>query len=32
MSAANAVKDHLFTWYHGTHHNEWVSMAVVTDG
>jgi len=32
MSAANAVKDHLHTWYFGTHGHDWTSMAVVTEG
>lgn len=32
MSAANAVKDHLHTWFFGTKEGQWVSMGVVTQG
>jgi len=32
FSAANAVKDHLRDWYHGTPVGEWTSMGVVSDG
>lgn len=32
FSAANAVRDHLRDWYHGTHGDEWTSMALVADG
>jgi len=32
MSAANAVKDHLYDWVNGSKWRDWVSMGVVTDG
>jgi hypothetical protein len=32
MSAAKAATDHMRTLWHGTHHGEWVSMAVFSDG
>jgi malate dehydrogenase len=32
MSAANAVKDHLYDWVNGSKWGDWVSMGVVTDG
>ncbi len=32
FSAANATKDHLRDWYHGTKHGEWVSMGVISNG
>jgi len=32
LSAANAVKDHLYDWTRGSNHDDWVSMGVVTDG
>lgn len=32
FSAANAVKDHLRDWYHGTKPGTYVSMGVVSDG
>lgn len=32
MSAANAVKDHLFDWVNGSRWGDWSSMGVVTDG
>jgi len=32
FSAANAVKDHLRDWYHGTKAGSFVSMGVVSDG
>lgn len=32
FSAANAAKDHLRDWHHGTKQGEWTSMAVVSDG
>jgi len=32
FSAANAIKDHLRDWYHGTEPGTWVSMGVVSDG
>jgi len=31
-SAANAVCDHIYDWFNGTHPSEYVSMAVVSDG
>ena len=31
-SAASAVVDHIRTWVHGTPENDWVSMAVPSDG
>jgi len=31
MSAANAVRDHLNTWFFGTKEGEWVSMGIVTE-
>jgi len=31
-SAANAAIDHVRTWWKGTSDNDWVSMAVVSDG
>jgi malate dehydrogenase len=32
LSAANAVKDHLFDWVNGSKWGDWASMGVVTDG
>jgi len=32
MSAAKAIVDHMKNWVYGTPENEWVSMAVVSDG
>jgi malate dehydrogenase len=32
FSAANAIKDHLRDWYHGTKPGTYVSMGVVSDG
>ncbi|EGR34785.1 malate dehydrogenase nad, putative [Ichthyophthirius multifiliis] len=32
MSAANAVKDHLYDWYFGTKQGQFVSMAVYSNG
>lgn len=32
MSAAKAACDHMKDWFHGTHGDEWVSMAVPSDG
>lgn len=32
FSAANAIKDHLSDWYHGTEPGTWVSMGIVSDG
>ena len=31
-SAASAAIDHVHTWFHGTPANDWVSMAVPSDG
>jgi malate/lactate dehydrogenase len=31
MSAANAIKDHLHDWMHGTKHHEWVSMGIINE-
>jgi malate dehydrogenase len=31
-SAASAALDHVHTWFHGTSANDWVSMAVPSDG
>jgi malate dehydrogenase len=31
-SAAAAALDHVHTWYHGTNADDWVSMAVPSDG
>jgi malate dehydrogenase len=31
-SAASAAIDHVHTWFHGTAANDWVSMAVPSDG
>jgi malate dehydrogenase len=31
-SAASAAIDHVYTWVHGTAANDWVSMAVPSDG
>ncbi len=31
-SAANAAIDHMHTWVHGTASNDWVSMAIPSDG
>ena len=31
-SAANAAIDHVHTWLHGTAHDDWTSMAIVSDG
>jgi malate dehydrogenase len=31
-SAANAAIDHISSWWHGTPADDWVSMAVVSDG
>ena len=31
-SAASAAIDHVHTWLHGTPANDWVSMAVPSDG
>jgi len=31
-SAANAICNHVYDWVHGTHHGEYVSMAVYSDG
>jgi len=32
MSAANATKDHIRSWFFGTAPGEWVSMGVYTEG
>ena len=32
MSAAKAICDHLKSWFSGTEENDWVSMAVFSDG
>jgi malate dehydrogenase len=32
MSAAKAACDHMHDWFHGTHGDHWVSMAVPSDG
>lgn len=32
MSAAKAACDHMRSLWHGTHHGEWVSMGVFSDG
>ena len=31
-SAASAAVDHMRTWVHGTPENDWVSMAIPSDG
>ena len=31
-SAASAAVDHIRTWIHGTPENDWVSMAIPSDG
>ena len=31
-SAASAALDHVYTWVHGTHKDDWVSMAIPSDG
>ena len=32
MSAAKAICDHLKLWFSGTEENDWISMAVFSDG
>ena len=32
LSGANALKDHIRDWWHGTEPSNWVSMGVVSDG
>ena len=32
LSAAKAIRDHIRSWYFGTHGGEWVSMGVIAKG
>eukprot|EP00742_Colponemidia_sp_Colp-10_P002128 GILJ01002273.1.p1 GENE.GILJ01002273.1~~GILJ01002273.1.p1 ORF type:complete len:342 (-),score=47.80 GILJ01002273.1:115-1101(-) len=32
MSAANAIKDHMYDWIHGTAEGSWTSMGVLSEG